>query len=45
MYYLGFDTSGLSSEDMVKLNSGLDYILDITGETIPEQTIKQALGT
>lgn len=39
----GFDTSGLSPEDMMKLNSGLDYILDIVGETIHEPTIKEAL--
>ena len=37
---LGFDTSGLSSEEMMKLNSGLDYILDIVGDTIPESLIK-----
>jgi len=39
----GFDTSGLSAEDVMKLNSGLDYILDIVGETLPESTIKEAL--
>ena len=39
-FWLGFDTSGLSTEDMMKLNSGLDYILDIVGETIHEPTIK-----
>jgi len=39
----GFDTSGLSSEEMMKLNSGLDYILDIVGDTIPESLIKEAL--
>ena len=39
----GFDSSSLSSTEVAQLNSGLEYILDIVGETIPEQTVKEAL--
>jgi len=38
-----FDTSGMSSEDKAKLNSCLDHILDIVGETVQEFTIKEAI--
>jgi len=38
-----FDTSGMSAEDRAKLNSCLDHILDIVGETVQEFTIKEAI--
>jgi len=38
-----FDTSGMSAEDLAKLNSCLDHILDIVGETVHEFTIKEAI--
>ena len=38
-----FDTTSLSSEDLAKLNSCLDHILDIVGETVPEFTIKETI--
>ena len=41
---LGFDTSGLSAGDLAKLNSGLDYVLDIVGDTIQESTIKGTMA-
>ena len=40
VFWVGFDTSNLSPEDMVKLNSGLEYIMDVVGESIPETTMK-----
>jgi len=38
-----YDTSGLSSENITKLNSCLDYILNIVGETVAEYTIKETI--
>jgi len=38
-----FDTSGMSSEERAKLNSCLDHILDIVGDTVHEFTIKEAI--
>ena len=38
-----FDTSGMTGEDLAKLNSCLDHILDIVGETVQEYTIKEAI--
>ena len=38
-----FDTSALSNEDLARLNSCLDHILDIVGETVPEYTIKETI--
>jgi len=38
-----FDTSGMSNEERAKLNSCLDHILDIVGETVHEFTIKEAI--
>jgi len=38
-----FDTSGMSGEELAKLNSCLDHILDIVGETVHEFTIKEAI--
>jgi len=38
-----FDTSAMSNEDLAKLNSCLDHILDIVGETVQEYTIKEAI--
>ena len=38
-----FDTSGMSSEDRARLNSCLDHILDIVGETVQDYTIKEAI--
>ena len=35
--------SALSLEDRTKFNSGLEHILDIVGDTIPEPIIKDAL--
>jgi len=38
-----FDTSGMSSEDRARLNSCLDHILDVVGETVQDYTIKEAI--
>ena len=38
-----YDTSALSSEDLTRLNSCLDYILNIVGETVAEYTIKETI--
>ena len=38
-----YDTSGLSSEDLARLNSCLYYILNIVGETVAEYTIKETI--
>lgn len=38
-----YDTSALSQEDVTRLNSCLEHILDIVGETVPEFTIKEAI--
>ena len=38
-----FDTSGMSNEERAKLNSCLDHILDIVGDTVYEFTIKEAI--
>lgn len=38
-----YDTSALSSEDITRLNSCLDYILNIVGETVAEYTIKETI--
>ena len=38
-----FDTSALSQDEMAKLNSCLDHILDIVGETVPEYTVKETI--
>merc|ERR1719367_1847837 len=38
-----FDTSRLTSEEVVRLNSGLEHILDIMGETISEHVIKTTI--
>eukprot|EP00092_Neocalanus_flemingeri_P029016 GFUD01031501.1.p1 GENE.GFUD01031501.1~~GFUD01031501.1.p1 ORF type:complete len:732 (+),score=222.72 GFUD01031501.1:75-2270(+) len=38
-----FDTSGMKDDDLAKLNSCLDHILDIVGETVQEYTIKEAI--
>jgi len=38
-----YDTSALSPDEMTKLISCLDYILDIVGETVPEYTVKETI--
>jgi len=38
-----FDTSSLSQDEMARLNSCLDHILDIVGETVPEYTVKETI--
>ena len=38
-----YDTSSLSQEDVARLNSCLEHILDIVGETVPEFTIKETI--
>ena len=38
-----YDTSALSREEVARLNSCLDHILDIVGETVPEFTIKETI--
>ena len=38
-----FDTSALSQDEMARLNSCLDHILDIVGETVPEYTVKETI--
>merc|ERR1719400_2780485 len=38
-----FDTSRLTSEEVVRLNSGLEHILDIMGETVSEHVIKTTI--
>ena len=38
-----FDTSGLSLDDITRLNSCLDHILDIVGDTVPEYTVKETI--
>ena len=37
------DTSGLSSEDLARLNSCLSYILNIVGDTVSEDTIRETI--
>ena len=36
----GYDTSGLTPEEQVRLNSGVDYIQNIVGDTMSENVIK-----
>ncbi len=38
-----FDTSSLSLDEITRLNSCLDHILDIVGETVPEYTVKETI--
>ena len=38
-----FDTSSLSREEVTMLNSCLEHIADIVGETVPEYTIKETI--
>jgi len=38
-----FDTSRLTSEEVVRLNSGLEHIMDIMGETVSEHVIKTTI--
>jgi len=38
-----FDTSALSGEEVARLNSCLEYISDIVGDTVQEFTIKEAI--
>jgi len=38
-----FDTSRLSQDQLVMMNSALDHVLDVTGDSVPENVIKEAI--